>query len=198
MKHRFDKVGMEAGCDEVGRGCLAGPVCAAAVILPESFRLPKYIRDSKLLNKETRLKAADWIRKRALFWSVAFCSPQEIDRMNILRASLHAMHRALDGLPVRPQRILVDGNQFIEYQNIEHHCIVKGDNKFASIASASILAKVHRDHFMELWHQDFPDYDWYNNKGYATPNHVSGLEKYGKTNLHRLTFTLNNQQLSLF
>lgn len=198
MKHRFNKLGMEAGCDEAGRGCLAGPVCAAAVILPEKFRLPAYIRDSKLLNKESRLKGAKWIKEKALYWCVAYCTPEEIDRLNILNASIQAMHRALDGLPVRPQRILVDGNRFLDYQDIEHHCIVKGDNKYASIAAASILAKVHRDELMELWHEDHPHYDWCNNKGYPTPNHIAGLEKFGKTDLHRLSFYIHSRQLRLF
>ena len=198
LKHRLKKVGIEAGCDEAGRGCLAGPVCAAAVILPERFRLPSYIKDSKQLNKETRQKAAAWVKKRAIAWCVGYCSPEEIDRINILQASFKAMHRALDGLPVRPDRILVDGNRFVKYGDLEHHCIVKGDNLYASIAAASIMAKVHRDHFMQLWHEDYPYYDWWNNKGYATARHIDALHEKGRSHLHRLSFSINSSQLSLF
>ena len=198
MKLRFQKSGIEAGCDEAGRGCLAGPVSAAAVILPESISLPTFLRDSKVLEPETRKEAAQWVEQKALYWCVAYCSPAEIDKWNILQASFQAMHRALDGVPVVPHRILVDGNRFLPYKNIEHHCIVKGDDKFASIAAASILAKVYRDRLMEMWHLDYPHYDWVNNKGYPTAKHVEGLEQNGKTEIHRLSFHLKSKQLSLF
>lgn len=198
MKLKFQNKGIEAGCDEAGRGCLAGPVSAAAVILPDKIRLPVYIRDSKALNPGKREVAAKWIEQNALYWCIAYCSPAEIDKWNILQASFKAMHRALDGLPVKPERILVDGNRFVEYGGIPHHCIVKGDDRFASIAAASILAKVYRDHLMQIWHCDYPHYDWLNNKGYPTKKHIEGLEKNGKSEIHRLSFTLRSKQLRLF
>ena len=186
----------EAGCDEAGRGCLAGPVFAAAVILPPGFECAK-INDSKQLSEKDRNELRILIEKHALCFGVASCSPQEIDEMNILRASIKAMHKALDKLTVRPQHILVDGNRFRPYENIPHTCIIKGDGKYMSIAAASILAKTYRDEYMKNLHNEFPDYGWAQNKGYPTASHREAIKKYGITPHHRKSFTLVEKQLKI-
>lgn len=189
---------IEAGCDEAGRGCLAGPVVAAAVILPKNFR-NKLLNDSKKLTEKQRNELRPIIEKKAIAWSVGIVDNQEIDEINILNASFKAMHNAIDSLSKRPQQLLIDGNRFNPYPNIPHHCIIKGDGKFMSIAAASILAKTYRDEIMEKLHEQYPMYGWKKNKGYPTKEHRLGIEKHGATPFHRLSFTLlPPQQLSLF
>lgn len=188
---------IEAGCDEAGRGCLAGPVTAAAVILPEDFH-NDLLNDSKQLTERQRDILRPIIEREAIAWAVAFVSPQEIDEINILKASFTAMHRAIDQLKVRPEALLIDGNRFIKYQDVPHTCIVKGDGKMMSIAAASVLAKTHRDEYMYRIAKDFPQYAWERNKGYPTPAHREAIEKYGTTPHHRMTFQLLNPHLSLF
>lgn len=188
---------IEAGCDEAGRGCLAGPVTAAAVILPPDFH-NDLLNDSKQLTERQRDLLRPIIEREALAWAVAFVSPREIDEINILKASFTAMHRAIDGLKIRPQALLIDGNRFIKYQDIPHTCIVKGDGKMMSIAAASVLAKTHRDEFMRKIAQEHPEYAWDKNKGYPTRDHRSAIEQYGATPYHRMTFQLLNPHLSLF
>ena len=180
---------VEAGCDEAGRGCLAGPVTAAAVILPADFH-NDLINDSKQLTEHQREQLRPIIEREAVAWAVAMVSPQEIDRINILRASITAMHRALDQLQVRPEGVLVDGNRFYPYQDIPYTTIVKGDGKMLSIAAASILAKTHRDEFMRQLDKEFPQYGWARNKGYPTPDHRAAIAQYGATPHHRHTFQL--------
>ena len=180
---------VEAGCDEAGRGCLAGPVTAAAVILPPDFHIVLII-DSKQLTERQRERLRPIIEREAIAWAVAMVSPQEIDRINILRASITAMHRALDQLTVRPEGILVDGNRFFPYHDIPHTTIVKGDGKMLSIAAASILAKTHRDELMRQLDLEFPQYGWARNKGYPTPDHRAAIAQYGVTPHHRHTFQL--------
>lgn len=188
---------VEAGCDEAGRGCLAGPVTAAAVILPADFS-NELLNDSKQLTEHQRDILRPIIEREALAWAVAFVSPQEIDEINILRASFVAMHRALDQLKLRPEALLIDGNRFIPYQEIPHTCIVKGDGKMMSIAAASILAKTHRDEYMRNIAKDFPQYDWGKNKGYPTKAHRAAIAEFGTTPHHRLSFQLLDKNLSLF
>lgn len=180
---------IEAGCDEAGRGCLAGPVTAAAVILPPDFH-NDLINDSKQLTERQREQLRPVIEREALAWAVAMVSPEEIDRLNILRASITAMHRALDQLTVRPEFILVDGNRFYPYRDIPHTTIVKGDGKMLSIAAASILAKTHRDELMRQLDGQFPQYGWARNKGYPTPDHRAAIVAHGVTPHHRRTFQL--------
>lgn len=177
----------EAGCDEAGRGCLAGPVFAAAVILPTDFE-NELLNDSKQVNKKNRDLLREIIEKEALNWAVASVSPEEIDKINILNASFLAMHRALDQLNIKPELLLIDGNRFQKYNNTPHHCIVKGDGKYLSIAAASILAKTHRDEFMEQIHQEFPVYGWNHNMGYPTLKHKQAIQEYGSSVYHRKTF----------
>jgi ribonuclease HII len=188
---------IEAGCDEAGRGCLAGPVTAAAVILPEDFH-NELLNDSKQLTERQRELLRPIIEREAIAWAVAFVSPHEIDEINILRASFTAMHRAIDQLTTRPEALLIDGNRFIKYQDIPHTCIVKGDGKMMSIAAASVLAKTHRDEYMQRIAQDFPQYAWDKNKGYPTPAHRAAIELHGATPHHRMSFQLLNPQLTLF
>ena len=188
---------IEAGCDEAGRGCLAGPVTAAAVILPEDFH-NELLNDSKQLTERQRELLRPIIEREAIAWAVAFVSPQEIDEINILRASFTAMHRAIDQLTTRPEALLIDGNRFIKYQDIPHTSIVKGDGKMMSIAAASVLAKTHRDEYMQRIAQDFPQYAWDKNKGYPTPAHRAAIELHGATPHHRMSFQLLNPQLTLF
>ena len=188
---------IEAGCDEAGRGCLAGPVTAAAVILPEDFH-NELLNDSKQLTERQRELLRPIIEREAIAWAVAFVSPQEIDEINILRASFTAMHRAIDQLTTRPEALLIDGNRFIKYQDIPHTCIVKGDGKMMCIAAASVLAKTHRDEYMQRIAQDFPQYAWDKNKGYPTPAHRAAIELHGATPHHRMSFQLLNPQLTLF
>jgi len=187
---------IEAGCDEAGRGCLAGPVTAAAVILPADFN-NDLINDSKQLTERQRERLRPVIEREAVAWAVAMVSPQEIDRINILRASITAMHRALDQLSVRPQGILVDGNRFIPYHDIPYNTIVKGDATMLSIAAASILAKTHRDEYMRQIDREFPQYGWARNKGYPTPDHRAAIAAHGACIHHRHSFQLLPQP-SLF
>jgi ribonuclease HII len=183
----FQKDIPEAGCDEAGRGCLAGPVVAAAVILPPDFYHP-LLNDSKQLNEQQRATLRPVIEESALAWAVAFVDHEEIDRINILKASFKAMHLAVDQLSLRPELLLIDGNRFTPYWGIPHQCIVKGDSKYASIAAASILAKTHRDAYMTRLHEGFPDYNWQQNKGYPTLKHKQAIKKAGFSPYHRRTF----------
>ncbi|MDR1683216.1 MAG: ribonuclease HII [Candidatus Symbiothrix sp.] len=189
---------IEAGCDEAGRGCLAGAVFAAAVILPPDFQCEE-LNDSKQLTENQRETLRPIIEKEALAWAVGSVSPQEIDKINILNASFLAMHRAIDQLIIRPEHLLIDGNRFKKYADIPHTTIVKGDGKYLSIAAASILAKTHRDEYMLHLHEEFPYYDWAKNKAYPTPKHRKGIEQFGLTPYHRMSFRLlpNNPQLSI-
>lgn len=192
----YSKKSVEAGCDEAGRGCLAGPVFAAAVILPRNFHHPK-LNDSKQLTEKSRLELKFFIEKYALSYCVKAVDEKEIDRINILNASFQAMHLAIAGLSVAPELLLIDGNRFNSYQSIPHHCIIKGDSKYASIAAASILAKTYRDDYMRSLGEKFPQYGWAQNKGYATLAHRVALLQEGPTEHHRKSFTVHNQ-LSLF
>ncbi len=180
---------VEAGCDEAGRGCLAGPVTAAAVILPAAFA-SELINDSKQLTERQREALRPVIEREALAWAVAHVSPAEIDRINILQASILAMHRAIDQLEVRPETLLIDGNRFTPYPGIPHTTIVKGDGKMLSIAAASILAKTHRDEVMRQLAQEYPGYGWEGNKGYPTREHRDAIRRLGTTPHHRRSFTL--------
>lgn len=186
---------LEAGCDEAGRGCLAGPVFAAAVILPEGFQCDG-LNDSKQLSEKERHQLRLIIEEKALCFAVESCSPQEIDEMNILWASVKAMHRALSRLLTPPEHILVDGNHFRPFGNISHTCVVKGDAKFRSIAAASILAKTYRDEYMQQLHVRYPVYGWKQNKGYPTKAHREAIARYGITPYHRKSFRLVEQQLT--
>lgn len=177
----------EAGCDEAGRGCLAGPVTAAAVVLPHDFHHP-LLNDSKQLNERQRELLRLIIEKEALAWHVAFVDHAEIDRINILKASFRAMHLAVEQLKVLPELLLIDGNRFAPYFGIPHQCIIKGDGKYTSIAAASILAKTHRDEYMHSLHELHPEYNWLENKGYPTPFHKKKIREIGYTPYHRLTF----------
>lgn len=188
---------IEAGCDEAGRGCLAGPVVAAAVILPPDFQ-NDLLNDSKQLTERQRDKLRTVIEQEAVAWAVAFVSNEEIDELNILRASILAMHKAVDALQVRPEHLLIDGNRFTPYPGIGHTTIIKGDGTMMSIAAASVLAKTHRDEYMLKMAQTYPGYDWEGNKGYPTKKHRAAIATLGVTPLHRKTFRLLDQQLSLF
>ena len=196
LKLGYQKKLIEAGCDEAGRGCLAGPVFAASVILPLDFEHPD-LNDSKQLSENKRDELRLFIEKHALSFAVASCSAAEIDEINILKASFLAMHRAIDLLTQRPELLLIDGNRFTTYQDIPHHCIIKGDSKFQSIAAASILAKTYRDEYMLQIAEDFPAYRWERNKGYPTKAHRDAIAKHGSTPHHRMTFTLLPQQLKM-
>lgn len=196
MQKQLLKEIIEAGCDEAGRGCLAGPVFAAAVILGNDFE-NQFINDSKQLSKLKRTELKSFIEQNALAFSVAYVEPKKIDEINILNASILAMHLALDGLNVIPEHILVDGNRFKPYKEIPHQCMVKGDARFLNIAAASILAKTYRDEYMEKLHLDFPQYNWKKNMGYPTVEHRKGISEFGATIHHRMTFRLLPTQLSL-
>lgn len=196
LKSFYQKRGIEAGCDEAGRGCLAGPVYAAAVILPPDYRHP-LLNDSKKMTRKAREKMRVEIERDALAWAVAYCSETEIDELNILRASILAMHKALDKLTLKPDRILADGNRFYQYYSVPHVCIVKGDSIYASIAAASVLAKVCRDEHMLQLHEKYPAYGWNRNKGYPTEAHRECIKKIGITPCHRKSFLLIKRQLSL-
>lgn len=180
---------IEAGCDEVGRGCLCGPVVAAAVIINDNFK-QNLVNDSKKLNVKTRVELDRYIRDNVDDFAIAELPPSFIDEHNILNASIHAMHLALDQLKIRPELILVDGNRFHPYPFIPHQCIIKGDSKFLSIAAASILAKNYRDQLMIQLHDEYPEYGWNKNMGYATKVHIEALKKYGPTIHHRKSFRL--------
>lgn len=198
MENSFEKGGLEAGCDEAGRGCLAGPVVAAAVILPDDFHHP-WLNDSKQVSEAHREALRPIIEAEAIAWGIGVCSPQEIDRLNILRASITAMHRALDQLAVRPRSIIVDGNKFYPYGDIPWQTFVKGDSRFGNIAAASILAKTYRDNLMRQLHEQYPAYNWLGNKGYPTPDHRAAILRHGPTPHHRMTFRLlPPEQLTLF
>ena len=187
---------LEAGCDEAGRGCLAGPVFAAAVILPPDFSCEE-LNDSKKLTERMRYNLRPFIEENALDWAVGVVSPQEIDEINILKASFLAMHRALNQLKLRPNHLIIDGNRFTPYNDVPHHCIVKGDGKYLSIAAASVLAKTYRDDFMVKIDADYPDYQWKKNKGYPTKDHRLAIERHGATPHHRQSFTLLDPQMKL-
>ena len=187
---------VEAGCDEAGRGCLAGSVYAAAVILPEDYQNDD-LNDSKQLTDKRRKLLRDIIQRDAIAWAVGIVTPEEIDKINILNASILAMHRALDQLAVRPEAVIVDGNRFKPYQQLPYTTIVKGDGKYLSIAAASILAKTYRDDYMDALAMKYPHYDWQSNKGYPTPKHREAIRRYGITKYHRRTFNmLGDGQLS--
>lgn len=188
---------IEAGCDEAGRGCLAGAVYAAAVILPPDFQ-NELLNDSKQLTERQRYQLRPIIEQEAVAWAVGVVTPEEIDKINILNASFLAMHRAIDGLQVRPQHLLIDGNRFRKYKDLPHTTVVKGDGKLMSIAAASVLAKTYRDDYMNALHKEYPHYDWDKNKGYPTKAHREAIAQHGTTPYHRLTFNLlGDGQLSL-
>ncbi len=185
----FDKNQIEAGCDEAGRGCLAGPVFAAAVILPTDFEHP-LLNDYKQLSEKQRYEARKIVEAEAIAWAVAQVAPKEIDEINILNASFLAMHRAIAQLDPIPECLLIDGNRFKPYQDLPHHCIIKGDGKYLSIAAASILAKTYRDDYMMQIHETYPHYDWHKNKGYPTKAHRAAIQAHGATPHHRQSFRL--------
>ena len=188
---------VEAGCDEAGRGCLAGAVYAAAVILPPDYK-NELLNDSKKLTEKQRYQLRPIIEKEALAWAVGVVTPHEIDKINILNASFLAMHRALDKLALRPEYILVDGNRFKPYQSIPYTTVVKGDGKYLSIAAASILAKTYRDDYMNALHQEYPMYDWLSNKGYPTKKHREAIRRFGTSPYHRMSYNLlGDGQLTL-
>ena len=187
---------VEAGTDEAGRGCLAGPVTAAAVILPSSFDLP-FLNDSKQLNKKQRYELRPLIESQALDFAYAHISPEEIDQINILNASIKAMHLALMQLKKQPEFIAVDGNRFHSFENVPHHCIIKGDTKYLNIAAASVLAKTYRDDYMDKIHEEYPDYLWQKNKGYPTKAHRAAIKLKGPTPYHRKSFQLVSKQFEI-
>ncbi len=180
---------IEAGCDEAGRGCLAGAVYAASVILPADYK-NELLNDSKKLTENQRYKLREVIERDALAWAVGVVLPEEIDKINILNASFLAMHRAIDRLVLRPQHLLIDGNRFNPYPDIPHTTVVKGDGKYLSIAAASVLAKTYRDDYMNRLHEEYPMYDWKDNKGYPTKKHRDAIHRYGVTPYHRMSFNL--------
>lgn len=188
---------VEAGCDEAGRGCYAGPVFAAAVILPRDFSHP-LLNDSKKLSEKLRFELRSVIKEKALAYAVARIDNEEIDRINILKASFKAMHQALDALVIRPGMLLIDGNRFVPYKKIPHTCIIKGDGLYASIAAASILAKTYRDEYMQQLHKEFPQYHWNRNKGYGTADHRESLIHHGLCKYHRKSFRLLPDQQELW
>lgn len=193
----FNPEAVEAGCDEAGRGCLAGPVYAASVILPEGFTHP-WLNDSKQVSEKRRNEMRAIIESEAVSWAIGIVDNHEIDSINILRASILAMHRALDALSVRPEEIIVDGNRFSPYSTIPWKTFVKGDGRFGNIAAASILAKTHRDEEMRRLHSIYPIYGWDVNKGYPTRAHRAAIEAHGPTEYHRMSFRLIDRQLTLF
>lgn len=196
LKFSFNKRGIEAGCDEAGRGCLAGPVYAAAVILKKGFK-NSTLNDSKKLTEKKRNELRIIIEKEALSWGVGIVTEKEIDEINILNASFLAMHRAVDQLTKKPGLLLIDGNRFNPYEGINHECIIKGDGKYMSIAAASVLAKTHRDEHMANLHEIHPEYSWIKNNGYPTKAHREAIKLHGATKFHRLSFTLLPRQLEL-
>ena len=189
----FHKEHIEAGCDEAGRGCLAGPVFAAAVILPKDFYHP-LLNDSKQVMEDHRYELRPYIEKNAVAFAVASLCNKKIDKYNILKASFKSMHLAIKQLPVQPQLLLIDGNRFITFKKIPHKCIIQGDGIYASIAAASILAKTYRDDYMKELHKKFPKYNWAQNKGYATKEHQEALNKFGPSRFHRKSFRLNYEE----
>ena len=197
LQSHYYKGKVEAGCDEAGRGCLAGSVYAAAVILPEDYQ-NELLNDSKQLTEKKRYQLREIIERDAVAWAVGIVTPEEIDKVNILNASILAMHRALNQLKVRPEAIIVDGNRFKPYQELPHTTIVKGDGKYLSIAAASILAKTYRDDYMNQLAGEYPQYDWRSNKGYPTKKHREAIKQFGITPYHRKSYNLlGDGQLSL-
>ena len=196
MQSFFQESLIEAGCDEAGRGCLAGPVFAAAVILPRDFSHDT-LTDSKKLNKKQRYLLRNEIKEKAIAWAVASCDNREIDKINILKASVRAMHKAIEQLTVRPEFLIIDGNYFIPYAGIPHKSIVKGDARFYSIAAASVLAKTCRDDYMMKLASEYPQYLWEKNKGYPSQEHREAIATYGITSYHRRSFRLQSNQLKI-
>ncbi len=196
LKNFLHKEILEAGCDEAGRGCLSGPVYAAAVILPKDFRNP-ILNDSKQLTDKQRKELRPIIEAEAIAWAVGIVSAVEIDEINILRASFLAMHRAIKKLEIIPEHLLIDGNRFTPFEKIPHTCIIEGDAKFKNIAAASILAKTYRDDYMDGLHEKFPEYNWIKNKGYGTKEHRAAILKFGITEHHRKSFRLLPDQLQI-
>ena len=196
LKQFYNKTLIEAGCDEAGRGCLAGPVYASAVILPKNYK-NKWLNDSKKLSDNDRYNLRPEIEEKAISWAIGSVSHDEIDKINILNASFLAMHRAIIELHQKPELLLIDGNRFNPYQKIKHQCIIKGDSKFMSIAAASILAKTYRDDYMKKMALSFPEYYWNTNMGYPTKKHREAIRKHGVSPIHRLTFQLLPEQLKL-
>lgn len=194
MLKQYQREGViEAGCDEAGRGCLAGDVYAAAVILPPDFT-NELLNDSKQLNESQRYQLREVIEQEAIAWAVGIVTAEEIDKINILRASILAMHRAVDSLKVRPEHLLIDGNKFNPYPGITHNTVVKGDATYMSIAAASILAKTYRDDYMQRIAKEYPMYDWQSNKGYPTAKHRAAIREYGTSPYHRMTFNLLGEE----
>lgn len=196
LKPFYQTTFIEAGLDEAGRGCYAGPVFAAAVILPDGFEHP-LLNDSKKLSAAQRNLLRKFIEENVLHYAVAMIDNNEIDKTNILKASFKAMHRALDKLLVSPELLLIDGNRFVPWKNIKHHCIIKGDGIYASIAAASILAKTYRDEYMKRIHQEFPQYNWQKNKGYGTAEHRKAIELQGLCKYHRKSFNIVPSQTEI-
>ncbi len=196
LKSFYKENTLEAGCDEAGRGCIAGPVFAAAVILPPDFN-HSLLNDSKILSANERKKLREEIKEFAISWSVEYIDNGTIDKLNILRASILAMHKAIDKLNINPQFLIIDGNRFIKYKSVEHKCIIKGDSKYFSIAAASVLAKTYRDDYMKKIHEKYNKYGWDSNKGYATKQHREAINRFGLTPYHRRSFRILNNQLNL-
>lgn len=196
LKSNFSGFSLEAGTDEAGRGCLCGPVVAAAVILRKDFTHP-FLNDSKQLSEKKREELRPFIEENAIAFGVSFVWQDEVDEINVLQASITGMHRAITELEILPEFIIVDGNKFKNYKEIPHETIVKGDVKYVSIAAASVLAKTYRDEYMEKIHQEFPMYNWQKNKGYPTKEHRNGIRKFGITQYHRKTFRLLPEQIKL-
>jgi ribonuclease HII len=196
LKLNYSGFSLEAGTDEAGRGCLCGPVVAAAVILPDNFTQP-FLNYSKQHSKKKREEVRPFIEQHALAFSVSFVWQEEVDRINVLKASITGMHRAITALKITPEFIIVDGNKFIDYKQIPHETIVKGDAKFLSIAAASVLAKTYRDDYMAKIHLEFPMYNWAKNKGYPTKEHRNAIREFGATQHHRKTFRLLPEQIRL-
>ena len=197
LKKRYSEGSIEAGCDEAGRGCLAGPVVAAAVVLPDDYH-NALLNDSKQISARTRDILRKEIKQEALAWAIGVVDNNEIDQLNILNASFEAMHRAIAQLKIEPGFLLIDGNRFNPYPGISHECIIKGDSKYASIAAASILAKTHRDEFMTKLSLEYPEYAWQKNMGYPTKAHRQAIKEFGPTPYHRMSFQLLPKQLELF
>jgi ribonuclease HII len=196
LQSNYSAFKLESGTDEAGRGCLSGPVVAAAVILPEDFYHP-LLNDSKQLSEKNRNLLKPIIEEKALAFGVSFIYQEEVDEINVLQASITGMHRALDALRIQPEFIIVDGNKFKKYKDIPHETIVKGDSKYLSIAAASVLAKTYRDEYMQKIHEEFTMYNWKKNKGYPTKEHREAIRKYGATVHHRKTFKLLPEQFKL-
>lgn len=196
LKNNYKKDSIEAGCDEAGRGCLAGPVFAAAVILPPTFK-HNVLNDSKQLSEKKRYEIREYIQENAIAWAVGVCSHEEIDQINILNASIKSMHKALAQLKTRPEFVIIDGNRFKPFEDIPFETIVKGDEKYFSIAAASVLAKTYRDDYMLEISEKHPEYNWQKNKGYPTKEHREAIKNFGITPFHRKTFRLLDEQLKL-